>query len=315
MDSSCLLVHRHAAIALIGVAVSIATPCRSSAADNDSGPAAQTTSVGQISVSVASGRTFVGQLDPQTDRDLLWLRIGDGAIVLRRPIEWGRVVRVRQGTKQLTADDLQSLALGLKQAPHRPLLPPPPVPAADWTVAKTWLTIPPTGPAPNGNGEPNGQRGTELPPTVASLQIEAELGHWTWTVEPSGIVVYIHPTTADGTLVPIDGTLAVDCIAQRPASQGEGNGLDTIGRWTQMVRPTDFGPLGAEYRFPFQAVHPEFDYELLPHGIVHARLTVPGQGTFEASQAMVRLRPYSSVRDRLQQQTGSRYAPIEEINP
>ena len=52
-------------------------------------------------MSVASGRTFVGEVDPQTDRDLLWLRIGEGPIVVRRPIEWGRVVRVRQGEKEL----------------------------------------------------------------------------------------------------------------------------------------------------------------------------------------------------------------------
>lgn len=276
----------------------IAVQGHASAAETD-GPVA----AGQITVSVASGRTFVGELDPRTDHDLLWLRVGKGPIVVRRPIEWERVVRVRQGEKELSADELRTLAQASQETSGPKLLPQPPIPAEDLAAAKTWLTTP---------GRGSGRE--QLSPMVGSLQINVELGHWTAGVEPSGIVVCIHPTSADGVLTPVDGTLAIDLIGQRPASQNQGDGLSPLGRWTQTVRAADFGPLGAVYRFPFQAVHPDFDVELRAHGLVHTRLSVPGQGTFEASAAMVRIRPYSSVRDRLQQTTGSRLAPIEQTD-
>ncbi|HEX4000488.1 MAG TPA: hypothetical protein VHX65_18190 [Pirellulales bacterium] len=301
----CIL-RRRTLIALGGIivtAILFATARRSAADDRVGSRRDDPTPIGSLSVSVLSGRTFEGQLDPQTDRELLWLRVGEGAIVLRRPIEWSRVVRVRQGNKELSPDELRAIAHSAPAATREPLLPPPPVPATDWTVAKTWLTAPANRSAP-----------AAPPSPVAALQIDVELGHWTPGVEPSGIVVCIHPTTADGSLAPVDATMAVDLIGQRPASEGAGDGLATIGRWTQAVRAGDFGPLGAEFRFPFQAVHPDFDLELRAHGLVHVRLSVPGQGTFAASQALVRLRPYSAVRDRLQEHTGSRFAPIEETD-
>ncbi|MFH1923324.1 MAG: hypothetical protein ABIP48_25965, partial [Planctomycetota bacterium] len=73
----------------------------------------------------------------------------------------------------------------------------------------------------------------------------------------------------------------------------------------------EFGLLGAKYRFPFQAVHPEFDLELAPYAAVHARLSVPGEGVFEATESDVRVRPYSATRDHLQYTTGQRFFPLE----
>jgi hypothetical protein len=306
----------HASIALIVAAILFATEFMAEqlvptlshavAAEPSREPTRDPAGADSITVSVASGRHFTGQLDPQTDLDLLWLRVGEGSIVVRRPIEWERIVRVRQGEKELSAEELRFLARASSAEASGRQLPAPPIPAEDGTVEKPWAAAPAT---PVGSERAINRRAADQ---VRSLQIDVELGHWTASVEPSGIVVCIHPTTADGALTPIDGTLAVDLLGQRPASQGQGDGLATIGRWTETVRMADFGPLGAEYRLPFQAVHPDFDLELRAHGLVHARLIVPGQGTFETSSAMVRLRPYSSVRDRLQQNTGSRFAPIEQ---
>jgi hypothetical protein len=312
MKCVCWFVRRPASIALFGLfgaAMLSAIGDRIFAAEQS----IEHASAGQITILAASGRTFTGEVDPQTDHDLLWLRIGEGPIILRRPIEWSRVVRVRQSGKELSPDELRTLAQASNAQTQKPPLPAPPMPAKEWTVAKTWLNA-----ANSSPGNPATQSSTAAQvvamQTVTSLQFQAELGHWTAGVETSGIVVCIHPTNVDGAFTPVDGTLSVDLVGQRPASQNEGNGLATLGRWTQTVRIVDFGPLGAVYRFPFQAVHPDFDLELRAHGLVHARLSVPGQGTFEASEPMVRLRPYSSVRDRLQQQTGSRFAPIEETD-
>ncbi len=84
-------------------------------------------------------------------------------------------------------------------------------------------------------------------------------------------------------------------------------------RWTVRVTPDQFGADGAVFKFPFQSVHPEFDLKYGPWGVVHAKLSVPGNGTFEASDSMVRIRPYSEVRDRSQQINGQRFFNTERV--
>jgi hypothetical protein len=64
-------------------------------------------------------------------------------------------------------------------------------------------------------------------------------------------------------------------------------------------------------RLGFQAIRPEFQRDLGTHGLVVAQLVVPGQGTFMASSDMVRLWPYSSVRDRYLLYRGDRFLPVE----
>ena len=64
---------------------------------------------------------------------------------------------------------------------------------------------------------------------------------------------------------------------------------------------------GYMLKLPYQSVHPEFDREINPFGLVHVRMAIAGHGVFEASSAMVRLRPYSSVRDHQQQWRGRRF--------
>ena len=53
-----------------------------------------------ITVTLASGRTFVGQIDSQTDQDILWLRVTHGPIVLLRPIEWGALFGAGRGASR-----------------------------------------------------------------------------------------------------------------------------------------------------------------------------------------------------------------------
>jgi hypothetical protein len=120
----------------------------------------------------------------------------------------------------------------------------------------------------------------ELQHPVRSIQIDASLGHWTPTTEATGIVVTLQPLDALGNLVAVDGTLDVDLIGQRLTVVTEGNGFPRLGRWNIAVRPADFGPSGAVYEFSFQAVHPDL--------------------------------AYSSVRDHVQQATGSRFLPEEQ---
>ena len=216
------------------------------------------------------------------------------------------MVRGRLDGRELSADELRAAAERWKstlpkndarKSANRPS-PTPPEPATD----SLW-----TPPAPHRAAAP-----------VASLQIDAELGHWTPGVESSGLVVHVWPLDADGRLTRIDGTLDVDLIGTQfggpTVGDDRGTNFPNLGRWSEAVRASDCGSSGAVYRLPFQAAHPEFDTEIQPHAIVHARLTVPGQGVFETSQGMVRIRPYDAQRDRLQEETGERFFPVERTD-
>lgn len=114
-----------------------------------------------------------------------------------------------------------------------------------------------------------------------------------------------------GNLVPVSGTLEVELIGERRGPAMITQDFPLLARWVQQVRPEDLGPSGAVYPLAFQAIHPEFNRDVGSQGLVHARLSVPGQGTFEATASMVRIRPCSSLRDHLQQLQGSRFSPYE----
>jgi hypothetical protein len=148
-------------------------------------------------------------------------------------------------------------------------------------------------------------------PRVCWLAIEASVANWDANVEADGLVVRVYPRDATGALVPVRGTLEVELIGRWTGVAKLPQPFERIGHWAQQVRLEDFGPNGAVYRLRFQGVHPEFDLTVASRGAVHARLSVPGEGTFEATASTVRVRPYSAVRDQLQQINAQRFFPQE----
>ena len=146
---------------------------------------------------------------------------------------------------------------------------------------------------------------------VRSLAVDAWVSNWDSDVEVDGLVVEVRPLDAHGAVVPVHGVLEVKLIGWPIDITTAGQPPVRLGRWTQLVRPAELGSLGGRYRLPFQSVHPEFNLQWASYGAVCARLSVPGQGVFEATQSSVRIRPYSAVRDHLQQVTGQRFFRVE----
>ena len=118
----------------------------------------------------------------------------------------------------------------------------------------------------------------------------------------------------------VQGTLYVEWIAQSPGAmvtrnyrQGRDLGPRFVraGRWTRRLTNDLTGPEGVTFRLPFQANHPEFDLDLGDFGLINARLAVPGQGVLNASNAMVRVRPYSAIRSARERLDAARFFPIE----
>ena len=114
--------------------------------------------------------------------------------------------------------------------------------------------------------------------------------------------------------MPVNGSLEVELIGRSTGAAIPSQPFSRLAYWSQPVRVADFGVNGAVYRLPFQGTHPEYDTNVASRGAVVARLSVPGQGTFQATASTVRIRPYSPVRDQLQQATGRRFFDVEDRN-
>ncbi len=77
------------------------------------------------------------------------------------------------------------------------------------------------------------------------------------------------------------------------------------------MREADFSRGAAVYQLPFNEIFPEQEFNLVPLGIVTARLGVATQGAFTASESDVVLRRPSYLRDQLQYTYDRRDLPNE----
>ncbi|MCG8585520.1 MAG: hypothetical protein MI757_12485 [Pirellulales bacterium] len=252
-----------------------------------------------VVVSTKSGRTFRGAVDAKSNNTRLWLRSGATQIQILRPIEWTQVESVIHNGTQLSGAAFHKIAASVKtSAPKMP-----------WPRAE------------RGAGKSDAERAQEalkeLPPRVVAIDISAFPANWDRDVEVDGLVVTVTPLDGFGEMLPTSGTLEVELVTEmsragETITAGESRIRNQrIGRWTRRVEPEHFGVMGASYRLPFKAIHPEFEHNLINLGLVNARLSVPGTGTFNASATDVRVRPLSTYRDRLENRHGGRFEPIE----
>ena len=281
--------------------------------------AAENAAEGQVRVLLASGRHFTAEMDRRTDASTLWLRWSEGTGVILRPIDWDRVVEMRIAGETFSGHVARQAVIFVRQEfplavnPPRPTPPPPGLAASavgDARNATSGATRPDSD---RGMGRPAVGGNRESSRRVRTLSVDACLGKWGPTVDADGLVVEISPLDEQGEIVPVQGTVEVELIAQGPGMMGSGE-FATPGHWVQSVWPGDFSYRGARCRLPFQAVQPEFDLRWASKGIVHVRLSVPGEGVFEASAAMTRIRPFSEVRDNYQETTGQRFLPNERTS-
>ena len=76
------------------------------------------------------------------------------------------------------------------------------------------------------------------------------------------------------------------------------------------VAPGDFVDGVATYQLPFRRAAPEWQFDLLPDGILTAQLGAFGHGNFASSKPVV-IRPFNPLRDNLQLLEETRFLPGE----
>lgn len=254
-----------------------------------------------VSVSLASGRTLYGTVDPRSDETHLWLVRGDAQASIARPIAWSAIASSQHKERPVTIAELQAIARDVA-AKQR-------VEAVANVDLPAWRGVFASAPSTSSSV-------LEIH-EVLSLAINAYHANWDNDIESDGLVIEVLPLDRYGQIVPVTASLEVELIAPEvrrfhDAPHGRGLTLERIGNWTAALHDEDFGPSGARIELPFLAVHPEFDTKILPHGLVHARLVVPGQGTFDTSDELIRLRPWSPLRDKYWRDTGYRFFPNEQ---
>jgi len=251
-----------------------------------------------------SGRTVRGQIDDRTDSETLWLRRMQPGVILRSGHDWIEISSVTLGGRTYPASAFRQIAgdhaSGLsRERMHRFWL----GPSETGEVVESLETFPESVPRPASH-------------EIASLWISARLANWDRDPEADGLIVTVVPRDTSGRLIPVPGRLRLTLVGQAvhygPHDDLRPRALwPELGCWDRTIRDSDFTSQGAEYRLEFRSRHPEFDFRIAADGLLTATLGVPGQGTFQASDAYVDLRPASRFRDALQQRTGQRFVRQE----
>jgi hypothetical protein len=257
-------------------------------------------------VTLASGRTFHGELDESSSDFHLVIRSSQRGISQLRSIDWDRIVSAQfQGSPTRIAQ-LQELA---RQARAKA--------ASKPRISTTKIEM--RGSALSSDAG-HLQQPPAVIPRVATVTFDASIANWDADVETDGLVLEIVPIDTEGFLAPVSGTLQVELFAPQRrvfhhAPLSGGDTLELVERWTRAISPEDFRSTGVRVRLPFGAVHPEIDFEWIAswYGLVHVQLAVPGHGVFEDSQDGVRIRPWSPNRDNLEMNTRRRFLPTERL--
>jgi len=256
----------------------------------------------QATIEVASGRIFSGVIDGGSDRDVLVLRSLSGGITVKRPIRWERVVAIEvSGSRR----DVAALRAEYSKKPPSATV------SSDRKFdIKSWPVA----------GSSDGVENVLPPPQVATVAFDPQIANWDGDVETDGVVIDVTPLNQSGYVVPAAGTLEVELFAPQRrtldlAPQSGGDTLELVERWTRAIGPENYGPRGARLLLPFGAITPELqpNWTASHYGLVHARLSIPGQGVFDYSRDGVRVRPWAPNRDRLEMKTGQRFLPTENL--
>ncbi len=254
-------------------------------------------------VLLTDGSRLTAPIDASSNADRLVLRFETATATLLRRIVWTRVARIQVAGEELTAEQLQARL-------------------------EEFVSIRP-GDAASGAGTtvpeqlPRPRQAPIVAPTAArtvvnvrSVAVDAVAANWDADVPVDGLTVAIAPLDGWGRLVAATGTVEIELFGdrrslQRPLPPTRHESFDRLGRWVVLLDKRHFSPAGYIFDLPYQAFDPAERSTIRPQGLVNVRLSIPGQGVFEASAADVRLTPFSPLRNRIEASTGRRYLPTE----
>lgn len=185
-------------------------------------------------------------------------------------------------------------------------------PRENWPGDTGPSLIPTAPPAPSGRDEGNSR-------PIQQVWVEAFPVATQGTLDRDSLAIQVLAFDANGAPVSIRGTLHATLWGQNQKLirdygdhlVGVPGHIEKIGEWTQAVNwhAEERTPLRVVVALP--ATLPEHDARRFPLADLSIELLIPGRGVYSATRSNVALVAGSQLRDRLQQQTGSRYFPQE----
>jgi len=237
-----------------------------------------------VEIETASGRRLVGHLQPDSDTRTIVLRGERPGIVLTTKVPASSV----RGIGRFDASRVLRIE------------------GVDMATKSRDVGSPPSMPVPP---HQHLRQASEASGLIQSLHVDASPANWDRDADLDGLRLRVTPVSAEGVPVAARGTLNVQLLARRFSGVRNDDAIEVVEEWTRQLSSDDFGPTGATIDLPFRKLDPERDIDVIPVGLLKARLGVSGQGRFEAPAIEFWLRPTSYIRDELRLHTGSRSIP------
>ncbi len=261
-----------------------------------------------VGVELTNGNRVKAAIEGRTDGSRLWLTTSLGRGRLSQSIPWehvreveiegqrfeGRVVRAAVATvrdaelprlaplpRQLEQPDTRRIAKGLRLRQAEATLP----------VAESR--------APS-------------PVKVQAMTVSARLANWDQDTAVDGLIVELTPRDSLGNRVSCNGTVNIELQAWKTSGRGGRMGICSE-RWTRSVTAGDFDSGSVFLQLPFRVIQPQLNSDWWSHGVLQIRLAAPGSGVVERTLTDLRLRPFEPMRDTLEQRTGRRNFPGENV--
>lgn len=267
-----------------------------------------------VTARLRSGRVVVGAVDARTNSQQLWLRRASTNFDLVSGFAWQEIVDGQIADVNLDSLQLRDWAVDHKH-PGRKFYDLP-ASAVDVPNAAVMDGLGPQACPQYAGGSNSDSLSASVNEKLRSIAVQAHLAHWDKDAQSDGLRIFVSTLGIDGYSVPIDGQIEFTLVVERElinGGQSYARRPDFVirERRSQLVRRKDFIDGTAVYELNFSRFHPDFDPNVSLQGLLFARLSVPGQGVFEASDAQVFLREPSLFRDQLQYFTPGRYLPLE----
>jgi hypothetical protein len=260
-----------------------------------------------VTVTFNNNHRVTGIVDGQSNAEFLWLRQSQDGIELCSGFAWTKVREIQQGNIKLTPNEFKPLVAGLATQSQ-----------AMAQLGATQISYrEPKSVAAQLQQQSPAQVAQQLDTRVQSLQIHAEVANWDSDSQIDGLRVIVYPLNKRGELVPVRGEITFVLTGQfQPVAvtydRSVTPGFRELEQISHIVREEDFASGPAVYQIPFSHFEPETEFNLVPLAIVTARLGVPTQGVFNATQTDVLLRNPSWMRDQLQYNNQNRFLPREK---
>jgi hypothetical protein len=250
----------------------------------------------EVSVRTSDGNVLVGAVDVRTDNDQLWIRHEEDRIVLTTAVAWSSINSVSIDGQEVPLDvfieDSASMATNGPDA------------FLAWSDEHEEDLA--GGFADKWNG--GWHSAPALPPQheVSHVEIDAALVNRDRDVEPDGLELHVAAIDCNGLPLPVKGSLTARLWGERVGVNESHTRFEDFQRWSQPVAECDFRDGIAHYYLSFRTLRPGFDFSLASLAQLNVRLSVHGEGNFEAS-VPVHLRRFNPLADRLQLFEGRRF--------